>query len=241
MTLRSYLSIAAAFLAGVAVTYLAMRDGDLGTSAETQTQARPAPGAAVESPAPARSERSAIEPSGAESGAHDALAAAPSTSPAAGDYEDYKDIDKETDPERIRWRTMRMALQEYRKIEHKNSRGADERSLLDFTLATILHEQRRGEVPDMKKRLREKKNDEYYMICNGEAYLFSAQEFPEYTNWVEYNRSSDAYAAAVREKTPWSGPIPYFEDNSFVWLEQLAADTLAKFTKDHPECKPPNK
>jgi hypothetical protein len=183
----------------------------------------------------------AIEPATAGHDAHDELAAPLPATATTGDYEDYKDIDKETDPNRIRWRTMRMALQEYRKVEHKDSRGANERSLLDFTIATILHEQGRGEVPDIKKRLREKKNDESYLICNGEAYLLSAQEFPEYISWIDYNRASDAYAEAVREKKPWSGPIPYFDEHNFVWLEQLAAETLAKFEKDHPECKPLNK
>jgi len=223
------------------LTYLAMRDRDTRTAAQSTVPARPVPSAPLESQAPASSERMAVEPAMAEHGAHDELAATLPTPPTTGDYEDYKDIDKETDPERIRWRTMRMALQDYRAVEHKDSRGVDERGLLDFTLATILHEQGRGEVPDTKKRLREKKNDEYYMICNGEAYLFSAQEFPEYANWIEYNLASDAYAASVRQKKTWSGPIPYFDEHNFVWLEQLAADTLAKFAKDHPECKPLNK
>jgi len=236
MSLRSFLAVTAAFLAGVALTYLALRNRDTFTVAESSIPASSAPSAALEPRAPARSERMAIEPVTAESGARVELAASPPT-PSA-DYEDYKDIEKETDPERIRWRTMRMALQEYRKVEHKDSQGAAEASLRDLTIATILHEQGRGEVPDMKKRLREKKNDEGYLVCNGEAYLFSNQEFPEYISWIEYNLASDEYEASIREKRPWSGPIPYFDEHLFVWLDQLAADTLAKFQKNHPQCTP---
>lgn len=243
MQVRSFAVPIACFLLGAASTYVL-----------TRSAARSA--SEIEGlPARARGELGSRHPSG-PSGPREVLDSsdiAPqgqaSASPAVhaaqsvqGDFEDYKDIDKETDPDRLRWRTMRMTLQEYRKKEKKVPLGVEERGLLDTTLAMLLHEQGRGELnPDLKLRLRQKRNDEYFMVFNGEGFLFSASEFPEYVNWVEYNRNLDEYQSAIRHGRQWSRPIPAFDESNFVWLENMASSTLKTFESNHPQCKPTSK
>ncbi len=143
--------------------------------------------------------------------------------PTAGEL-DLKDIEKETDPNRVKWRVLRYSLQEYRKLTHKDARGPREAGLVCDSVATLLQLSGRDQDPDWSASAPE---GQYYMINNGRGYSWSVGEFPEYDAWRRFTMFDMERYSAAKLKNPGLEPqLPHFDQSYFELIELRAVEAI---------------